>query len=267
MNRLNPTLPMTLQHARQARRFSQLELSLRLNVSQRHISFVESGRAKPSRELLLAWLQELDAPLVVRNQAMLQAGFAPIYSAAALDAPALAQASEALLQLLKTHDPMPAMIIDAHWNVLNVNRGARWLMTTLMPWTADLSADTPVNMLDLLAHPDGLAGQMLNLAEKAPAMLAQLREEVAVLPELAPRFETLAAALGQRLGSQGLPGFVPPSAPLLTTRFASAHGELSFFSMFSTFGTPQDITLASLRVEHLFAADEQTRAVLRAQVL
>lgn len=267
MNLLNPTLTMTLQHARKARRFSQLELSLRLNVSQRHISFVESGRAKPSRELLLAWLQVLDAPLVVRNEALLQAGYAPVYSAAPLSAPALAQASEALLQLLKTHDPMPAMIIDAHWNVLNVNRGARWLMTTLMPWAADMPADAPVNMLDLLAHPEGLAKHMLNLAEKAPAMLAQLREEVAVLPELAPRFEALAAALGARLGGQNLPGFVHPTAPLLTTRFASAFGELSFFSMFSTFGTPQDITLASLRVEHLFAADEHTLAVLHAQVL
>ena len=109
---------------------------------------------------------------MVRNEALLQAGYAPVYSAAPLSAPALAQASEALLQLLKTHDPMPAMIIDAHWNVLNVNRGARWLMTTLMPWAADMPADAPVNMLDLLAHPEGLAKHMLNLAEKAPAMLA-----------------------------------------------------------------------------------------------
>lgn len=267
MNLFNPTLSLTLQQARKSRRFSQLELSLRLNVSQRHISFVESGRAKPSRELLLAWLQELDASLRVRNEALLQAGYAPVYSAAPLNAPALAQASEALQQLLKAHDPMPAMIIDAHWNVLNFNAGARWLMNTLLPWAADLPATMPVNMLDLLAHPDGLAGQMLNLAEKAPAMLAQLREEVAVLPELAPRFDALAAALGQRLGNQNLAGFVAPSAPLLTTRFASAYGELSFFSMFSTFGTPQDITLASLRVEHLFAADAHTLSVLQAQVL
>jgi transcriptional regulator with XRE-family HTH domain len=266
MNLLNPSLTLTLQHARKARRLSQLELSLRLGVSQRHVSFVESGRAKPGRELLLAWLQELDAPLLVRNQALLQAGYAPVYSAAPLDAPALAQASEALLQLLKAHDPMPAMIIDAHWNVLSVNRGARWLMTTLMPWAADLPADAPVNMLDLLAHPDGLTRHMLNLAEKAPAMLTQLREEVAVLPELAAKYERLEAALSSRLGVQNLPGFVQPTAPLLTTRFDSVYGVLSFFSMFSTFGTPQDITLASLRVEHLFAADEATRAVLLAQV-
>jgi transcriptional regulator with XRE-family HTH domain len=266
MNLLNPTLPMTLQHARKARRFSQLELSLRLNVSQRHVSFVESGRARPSRELLLAWLQELDAPLVVRNEAMLQAGYAPVYSAAPLDAPALAQACAALQQLLTAHDPMPAMIIDAHWNVLHFNRGAHWLLSTLMPRAAELPATTPVNMLDLLAHPEGLAGRMLNLSEKAPAMLAQLREEVAVLPELRPRFEALADALGKRLGGQNLLGVASPNSPLLTTRFASPFGELSFFSMFSTFGTPQDITLASLRVEHLFAADEHTRAVLQEQV-
>jgi len=267
MNLFNPTLTMTLQHARKARRFSQLELSLRLNVSQRHVSFVESGRSRPSRELLLAWLQELDAPLVVRNEAMLQAGFAPVYSAAPLSAPALAQANDALQQLLKAHDPMPAMVIDAHWNVLHFNRGAQWLLNMLLPWAVDLPAGTPINMLDILAHPEGLTLHMLNLAEKAPAMLAQLREEVVALPELAPRFEALAAFLSARLGGINLQiTGADPSTPLLTTRFATAYGELAFFSMFSTFGTPQDITLASLRVEHLFAADEATAAVLRAQV-
>lgn len=267
MNLLRPSLTDTLQHARKARRFSQLELSLRLGVSQRHVSFVESGRAKPSRDLLLAWLQELDAPLVVRNEAMLQAGYAPVYTAAPLDAPALAQANEALRQLLEAHDPMPAMVIDAHWNVLHFNRGARWLLTTLMPWAADLPADAPINMLDILAHPQGLTRHMLNLKEKAPAMLVQLREEVAALPALAPRYEALASFLGQRLGDANLHNsFVKPSAPVLTTRFATPFGELAFFSMFSTFGTPQDITLASLRVEHLFAADEATHAVLRAEV-
>lgn len=267
MNLLNSSLTITLQNARKARRFSQLELSLRLGVSQRHVSFVESGRAKPSRKLLLAWLQELDAPLVMRNEALLQAGYAPVYSSTPLDAQALAQANDALQQLLNTHDPMPAMVIDAHWNVLHFNRGARWLMTTLMPWAADLPAETPINMLDILAHPEGLTRNMLNLSEKAPAMLAQLRAEVVALPALAPKLDALATFLSARLGEQNLHSrFITPSAPLLSTRFATPYGELSFFSMFTTFGTPQDITLASLRVEHLFAADEVTHAVLCARV-
>ncbi len=267
MNLLTPSLTETLQHARKARRFSQLELSLRLGVSQRHVSFVESGRSKPSRDLLLAWLQELDAPLVVRNEAMLLAGYAPAYSAAMLDAPVLAQANDALQQLLKTHDPMPAMVIDAQWNVLHFNRGAQWLLTTLMPWIAEVSAPAPVNMLDLLAHPEGLTLHMLNLPQKGPAMLAQLREEVATQPALQPRFAALAEFLLSRIGRQEFSaGSARPTDPLLTTRFVTPYGELAFFSMFSTFGTPQDITLASLRVEHLFAADEATTSILKAQV-
>lgn len=267
MHTPDPTFQVTLQQVRKTRRFSQLELSLRLGVSQRHVSFVESGRARPSRELLLAWLQELDTPLAVRNRVMLQAGYAPAYSATPLDDPALAQANAALLQLLEVHEPMPAMVIDAHWNVLHFNKGAQWLLTTLLPWVAQLPAGAPLHMLDLLAHPEGLARHMLNLSEKGPAMLAQLREEASALPALAPRLAALTAALEGTTGRPGLVcGAVQPAAPVLTTRFASPYGELAFFSMFSTFGTPQDITLASLRVEHLFAADAATAALLRAHV-
>jgi transcriptional regulator with XRE-family HTH domain len=106
-------LPQTLQCARKARHVSQLELSLRIGVSQRHVSFVESGRARPSRELLTRWLQELDAPLGLRNAALLQAGFAPAYRATTLADPDLAQANAALQQLLRAHEPMPALVLDA----------------------------------------------------------------------------------------------------------------------------------------------------------
>lgn len=167
MNVLTHTLPITLQQARKARRLSQLELSMRVGVSQRHVSFVENGRARPSRELLLDWLQELDAPLVVRNAAMLQAGYAPAYGAAPLTDPALAQANEAMIQLLQAHDPMPALVIDAKWNLLHINKGGHWLAATLMPWAAQLPANTPMNMLDMLAHPEGFTRQMVNLHEVA----------------------------------------------------------------------------------------------------
>lgn len=260
------TLTDTLQRARKARRFSQLELSLRLQVSQRHISFVESGRAKPSRELLMAWLQELDAPLVVRNAAMLQAGYAPAYRATPLHDPALAQASEALAQLLKAHDPMPALVIDGHWNLLQMNRGAQWLTATLMPWAADLPAGTPVNMLDVLAHPDGLTRHMSNLAEVGPALLAHLRDDAGMQPDITAKVDAFAALLHHRLGTDSLHHPARLSAPALTTRFDTVYGELAFFSMFTTFGTPQDITLASLRVEHMFAADDATRQVLASEV-
>ncbi len=266
------TLQNTLQQARKARRLSQLELSLRMGVSQRHVSFVESGRAKPSRALLMAWLHELDAPLALQNAAMLQAGYAPAYSAASLDDPALAQAKSALVQLVAAHDPMPAMILDAEWNVLHLNRGAQWLATTLVPWLAEAVAGSassgeaakPLNMLDLMLHPDGICKRIVNLHEVAPTLLAHVRRDAATNPALAPKADALAAIMKTRLGTNAITNaWTPPAAPVLTNRFATEHGELAFFSLFTTFGTPQDITLASLRVEHLFAADEGTRRAVQ----
>jgi transcriptional regulator with XRE-family HTH domain len=269
------TLSHTLQSVRKARRLSQLELSLRVGVSQRHVSFVESGRAKPSRALLTAWLQELEAPLALQNAAMLQAGYAPAYSAASLDDPALAQAKNALVQLLAAHDPMPAMILDAEWNVLHLNHGAQWLATTLVPWLTDALAEStssgeaakPLNMLDLMLHPDGICKRIVNLHEVAPTLLAHVRRDAAAHPALVPKAEALASIMKTRLGTNvATNAWTPPAAPVLTTRFATEHGELAFFSLFTTFGTPQDITLASLRVEHLFAADERTRSALRVAI-
>jgi transcriptional regulator with XRE-family HTH domain len=270
METTSPTLRDTLQTARKAQRISQLELALRMGVSQRHVSFVESGRAQPSRELLLAWLQELQAPLALRNVALQQAGFAPVYRGSELTSAVLAPVREALSRLLTAHDPMPAMVMDAAWNVLQMNRGAQWMATTLMPWMADLPPDQPINLLDAMLHPEGMTRHMLNLEEVAPALLAHLRDDASVVPELVPRVEQFAAQIQQRLGKKPLTSPIAQwprqMAPVLTTRFATAHGELAFFSMFSTFGTPQDITLASLRVEHVFAADEATKAVVMANV-
>ena len=261
-------LPQTLQHARKARHLSQLELSLRIGVSQRHVSFVESGRARPSRELLTRWLQELDAPLGLRNAALLQAGFAPAYRATTLADPDLAQANAALQQLLRAHEPMPALVLDAQWNLLQLNRGGQWLAATLMPPEALQPANGgPANLLDMLVHPMGLTRQLLNLREAGPAFLSQMRAEAALQPALAPKVEAFDALLRQRLSGRVPPAAHPgPQAPVLTLRFATPFGELAFFRMFTTFGTPQDITLASLRVEHMFAADEATHAVLLAQV-
>lgn len=261
------SLSDTLRQVRKARRLSQLELSLRLEVSQRHVSFVESGRAKPSRDLLLAWLQELDTPLVVRNEAMLQAGYAPVYSSAGLGDPVLEQMNGALQHMLAAHDPMPAVVIDAHWNVLRLNRGGEWLVATLMPWVAELSDAAPTNLLDLFVHPEGFTKSLVNLREVGPVLLAHLRHEAIVQPAIAPKVEAFAALLRDRVGGQGLQGGgARPTAPVLTTRYGTPYGELAFFSMFTTFGTPQDITLESLRVEHLFAADEATRELFEAHV-
>lgn len=260
-------LPDTLQRARQACRVSQLELALRLGVSQRHVSFVETGRARPSRELLTRWLGELDTPLALRNAALLQAGYAPAYRATNLDDPDLAPARAALQQLLNAHDPMPALVLDAQWNLLQLNRGGEWLAATLMAPEVLAGSGGAPNLLDMLVHPAGLTRQLINLREAGPAFLAQMRAEAALQPELTPKVEAFDALLRQRLNGRLPPAAQPaPQAPVLTVRFATPWGELAFFRMFTTFGTPQDITLASLRVEHMFAADEATTAVVRAQV-
>jgi transcriptional regulator with XRE-family HTH domain len=261
-------LTITLKNARIACRLSQLELSLRMGISQRHISFVESGRSRPSRGLLLAWLQELETPLTLRNTALLQAGFAPAYSAALLSSDALVQANDALSTLLNAHDPMPALVIDAYWNLIRTNQGASWLMKAILPGISTDSLGPAINMLDSLAHPDGLSGSISNFHEVGPILLARLRDEAAVLPELKPKVEAFALLVKQKLRNNASSGTMVSenqyiSTPMMTTRFNTRFGELSFFTMFTTFGTPQDITLASLRVEHLFAADEATRNILR----
>jgi transcriptional regulator with XRE-family HTH domain len=271
MNTSTTSLQNTLKQARQARRLSQLELSMRVGVSQRHLSFVESGRANPSRQLLMAWLQELEAPLALRNAAMLQAGYAPAFGAAPLSDPSMAAAHSAIAQLLKSHDPMPAFVIDAHWNLLRLNQGGQWLAATLMPWTASLLGNTqpgtPLNMLDLMVHPQGFASQMLNLSEVGPVLLSHLRDEALLQAAIAAKVDAFAAYLRQHTGVQNPSSHLPRQAfPMLTSRFATAFGELTFFSMFTTFGTPQDITLESLRVEHMFAADEATSSVLKREV-
>jgi transcriptional regulator with XRE-family HTH domain len=190
MTQAPTSLQDTPRRAHRGRRISQLELALELGVSQRHVSVVESGRSRPSRELLIGWLQVLEAPLARSNEPLLAAGYAPAYSDRHLGDPWLAEADHALEQLL--------------------------------------------------------------------------RREVAAQPSLLPRVEAYGADLRARLGTTaGAGSRSGPQAPVLTTRFRSPHGELAFFSMFTTFGTPNDITLASLRVEHMFPADEATRAVLQ----
>lgn len=261
----------TLRQVRKDCRLSQLELSLRLGVSQRHISFVESGRSKPSRELLVAWLQELHTPLIVCNDIMLQAGYAPVYTTAHLDDPTLAQVNDALQQLLAAHDPQPALVIDAQWNLLRLNRGCQWLAAVLMPGMGDLTSDKQINLLDMLVHPEGLTKLITNLPEVGPALLTRLRHEASTQPTITPKVDAFAALLDTRLGTQYAQqkfqkNRLTPTAPVLTTCYATRYGELSFFSMFTTFGTPQDITLASLRVEHMFAADTATHDVLKEQI-
>lgn len=257
-----------LRSSRATRRVSQLELAMSLGVSQRHVSFVERGRAKPSRELLLAWVRELETPLEQCNDALLAAGYAPAYSSADIGAASLGPATAALRLLLSAHDPWPAFVLDVQWNLVDLNAGARRFAALLANGSTPVPnigpGGTPVNMLDALAAPGGFASRIINLNEVGPALVARLRREARAVPGLAHRAELVKGLLTAELGAAALHEAESLSrAPLLTTKFDTARGPLAFFSMFTTFGTPQDITLASLRVESLFAADAATTEIWR----
>jgi transcriptional regulator with XRE-family HTH domain len=237
---------------RRQRRVSQLELGLRAGVSQRHLSCIETGRARPTRSTLLALLDALEAPLPERNAALLAAGLAPAYSQHALDAPQLGPAREALQQLLHAPGSPPALVLDAEWNLVMANAGVQRLLDLLdLPMPA-----APANLLDWLLGQGGMRGRLLNEAEVCGEVLHRARREAVQVPALAARLQRLAPGLPAWPATE-----VP--APLLLTRLRSRLGELRLFSMFSSFGAPLDVTLASLRIEHLFAADAATAEALR----
>jgi len=236
---------------RRQRRVSQLELGLRAGVSQRHLSCIETGRARPTRSTLLALLDALEAPLPERNAALLAAGLAPAYSQHALDAPQLGPARDALRQMLHAPGSPPALVLDAEWNLVMANAGVQRLLALLglqMP-------EAPANLLQWMLEPGGLRRCLLNEAEVCGEVLHRARREALQVPALAARLRGLLP---------GLPAWPAPAAqtPLLLTRLRSRVGELCLFSMFSSFGAPSDVTLASLRIEHLFAADAATAEAL-----
>jgi hypothetical protein len=169
-----------------------------------------------------------------------------------------------ICQILKYWLYQACFVLDAHWNVVQIKSGGVWLAKTLIPWL-ELSNQT-MNMLDLLCHPEGFTKLMLNLREAAPLLLGIIKKDVASQPTLEPKLRAFEAILQSKLGKNFLDRRAATSPPpLLTTRFSTSFGDLSFFSMFTTFGTPQDITLASLKVEHVFAADDVTRSVVLSQ--
>ncbi|MCZ4499718.1 MAG: helix-turn-helix domain protein [Marmoricola sp.] len=238
---------------------SQWDLAIALGVSQRHLSFVELGRSRPSRTLLLRWLDTLDAPLVVRNEALLAAGYAPAYDESSWTEEALTEARRAASHLLRSHEPWPALLLDGRWDVLAANSGVAWLLDVVgstvqvPPVEGSVEGVEPLNLLDLAMGDLGAA--ILNLDAAASSLLDQLRHEMASEPALRPRVEDLAALVPATASPVRFP-------PTLTTRYATRLGELSFLSMFTTFGAPHSVTLASLRIELMFPADEFTRSVL-----
>jgi transcriptional regulator with XRE-family HTH domain len=260
---MSESLTTSLRRVRRLRRLSQMELALRLGVSQRHVSFVESGRARPSRPLLLAWLGALDVPLAARNQLLQATGYAPHFLDQRLDSEPLAPALAALEALLAAHRAVPAMVLDSRWNIWMMNAAMLQVSQLLMPDLASSlrnpSPQEPLPLLPIMAHPQGFFARMINVGEVSPVLLAHLHEAEQLHPELAG---VIAAVSARMLDLGGTRRAAASSAPVAYSRFDTELGELRFFSMFTTFGTPQHITLASLRVEHLFAADEATQRAI-----
>uniref|UniRef100_UPI0035C1876F helix-turn-helix domain-containing protein n=2 Tax=Piscinibacter defluvii TaxID=1796922 RepID=UPI0035C1876F len=246
-----------LREWRQRRRLSQLELALAAEVSARHLSFLETGRAMPSREMVLRLAERLEVPLRERNRWLTAAGFAPMFAERPLDDPALRNARAAVEQVLRAHEPCPALALDRHWNLVSYNRAVPPLLDGL---AADLLVP-PVNVLRLSLHPHGLAPRILNLAAWRHHLFARLRQQIAASGDAA------LAALHDELSAYPVaPGTAAaPAEPavLVPLQLASPGGTLSLISTTMVFGTPVDITLAELAIETFFPADAASAALLR----
>lgn len=251
-----------LREWRERRRLSQLALALDADVSTRHLSFLETGKARPSREMVLRLAERLEAPLRERNALLLAAGFAPAYPERGLDDPALGAAQAVVDRVLAGHEPYPALAIDRGWNLIAANRVVPALLTEVSP----ALLQPPLNVPRLSLHPEGLAPRIANLAEWRAHLLARLGHEAELTAD--PRLETLLAELrgypgdaanGENAASGAVPGLAGVAVPM---RLTTEGGTLSFLSTTMVFGTAVDVTLSELAIEAFFPADAATAEAL-----
>jgi transcriptional regulator with XRE-family HTH domain len=248
-----------LRDWRRRRRLSQLDLALEAGVSARHLSFVETGRSRPSREMVLHLAEQLDVPLRDRNQLLLAAGFAPAYGERGLDAPELEPVRDAIGLVLEGHEPYPAVVVDRWWDLVAANRGIALFTARVAP---DL-LEPPVNVLRLALHPDGTAPRIVNLAEFRAHLLDRLRRHVALTADerLAALYEEVEGYPSPAaVGADHAPGEIAAPLRLLPP---DSHDELRLISTIATFGTAIDVTVAELAIEAFFPADAATAAALR----
>lgn len=249
---------------RTRRRLSQLDLALEAGISQRHLSFVESGRSAPSREMVLHLSEQLRLPLRERNILLLAAGYAPVYSERPLTDPAMRAAHEAVELVLRGHEPNPALAIDRHWRMVLANAAVAPLLAVVTD--AGLLAP-PVNVLRLSLHPSGLAPHIANYAEWRAHLLARLRQQIEATadPELMALDKELSAYPVPARARGLLASRARAEAPAIVVplRLEMGGQVLSFISTTTIFGTPVDVTLSELAVESFFPADAETRAVMQ----
>lgn len=256
-----PQVGVLLRDWRAARRMSQLDLALVAEMSSRHLSYVETGKAQPSREATMRLADALDMPLRERNALLLAAGFAPHYPETALDTPVLAQMQRAIESILAQQEPYPAFLVNRHWDVLEANQAAARV-------TAFALGGRPSrhrNMMRQFFDPEDLRAAVGNWEEVAGELVHHLHDHVAMTPG-----DSAAHALLQEvLAYPGVPerwrvrDLARPPSPLLTTELRRDGAQLSFFSTITTFATPRDVTLAELHIECCFPLDETTAALCR----
>lgn len=250
-----------LRHWRSVRGKSQIELSLDTGVSQRHLSFIESGRSAPSRQTLITIAEGLDVPLRERNHLMLAAGYAPVYAEQAWDSVQMQGISSALKRMLRQHDPFPAMVMDRYWNVLMTNASAPRFFNSFIDMAA---RPTPRNLLHLMFDPAGMRPFVADWNRTARSLIDRVRRE-AVGHVMDQRTRELLAELAAypeiadervRTGASG----PEPILPMVPLNFVKDGVTLHYFSLVTTVGTPQTITAQELRIECMFPADGQTEA-------
>jgi transcriptional regulator with XRE-family HTH domain len=253
-----PPVGAMLRDWRLRRHLSQLELALGSGVSSRHLSFVETGRARPSAEMVLHLAEQLDVPLRDRNQLLLAAGFAPAFAQRELDAPELGPVRDAIDQVLRGHEPYPALVVDRHWGLVAANRALAVLLTGV----AEQLLEPPVNVLRVSLHPDGLAPRILNLVQWREHLLERLARDAVATgdPALTVLHEELASYPAGSPSAPLDPAVAEIAVPL---RLRHVDAELAFISTKTTFGTAVDVTLAELSIESFFPGDPQTAEVMR----
>ncbi|KMS76783.1 XRE family transcriptional regulator [Streptomyces viridochromogenes] len=251
---------------REQRRVSQLELALRADSSARHISFIETGRSRPSEEMVLRLAEHLDVPVRERNALLLAAGYAPHYPETPLDDPALDALRAGMERLIQGYEPYPAVVVDAMYNVHAANRGILMLLDGI----PDHLLTPPLNAMRLTLHPEGLAPRIRNLREWRGHLLAQIERQIALhrSEPLRKLYEEVAAypvpeeEVPEGTVAEGTPGSPEPAEPVpyfaLPLQVEVEGRVLSFISSISTFNTPMDVTVAELAIETFLPADPAT---------